>query len=66
MSEFRFCTSCQVTRPIEGGVLRQTKSSPRWICKPCVEKKSMSIYQSQRPTSPADFERLRMFLRRMA
>jgi len=40
----RFCTSCQCTRDMEGGVFRKTKTSGRWICKPCSEHKTESIY----------------------
>jgi len=40
----RFCTSCQCTRDMEGGIFRKTKTSGRWICKPCSEHKTESIY----------------------
>ena len=43
----RFCTSCQCTRDIEGGVFRKTKTSGRWICAPCVEHKTESIYANK-------------------
>jgi len=40
----RFCTNCQSTRDMEGGIFRKTKTSGRWICKPCSEHKTESIY----------------------
>jgi len=40
----KFCTSCQSTRDLAGGVYRKTKSSGRWICAPCSERKTESIY----------------------
>ena len=43
----RFCTSCQCTRDIEGGVFRKTKTSGRWMCKPCSEHKTESIYMNR-------------------
>jgi hypothetical protein len=43
----RFCTSCQCTRDMEGGVFRKTKTSGRWMCKPCSEHKTESIYMNR-------------------
>jgi len=43
----KFCTSCQCTRDIEGGVFRKTRVSGRWICKPCAERKTESIYMNR-------------------
>mgnify|MGYP003651114558 CR=1 FL=1 len=43
----RFCTSCQCTRDMEGGVFRKTKTSGRWMCKPCSEHKTQSIYMNR-------------------
>ena len=48
MSQTRFCTSCQATRAVEGGELRATRGVPRWVCQPCVQRKAVSIYKSQR------------------
>ncbi len=45
--ETKFCTSCQCTREIEGGVFRKTRTSGRWMCKPCSEHKTESIYKNQ-------------------
>ncbi len=49
MIETRFCTSCQVTRAIQGGERRKTRGVPRWVCLACIERKSESIYKSYRP-----------------
>lgn len=43
----KFCTSCQCTREMEGGAFRKTRSSGRWICKPCLEHKTESIYMNR-------------------
>lgn len=43
----RFCTSCQCTRDMEGGIFRKTKTSGRWMCKPCSEHKTESIYMNR-------------------
>lgn len=43
----KFCTSCQSTREIEGGKFRKTKASGRWICQPCFERKTESIYMNR-------------------
>jgi hypothetical protein len=43
----KFCTSCQSTRELAGGVYRKTKSSGRWICQPCFERKTESIYMNR-------------------
>lgn len=50
MMDTKFCTSCQAMRSLEGGVVRQTRGVPRWICQPCLEKKSPSIYRNQSGT----------------
>ena len=42
--ETRFCTSCQCTKDVEGGVFRKTRVTGRWICHGCVEHKTESIY----------------------
>jgi hypothetical protein len=43
----KFCTSCQCSREIEGGVFRRLRKTARWICKTCVEHKTESIYRNQ-------------------
>ncbi len=32
---------------MEGGVFRKTKTSGRWMCKPCSEHKTESIYMNR-------------------
>lgn len=53
----RFCTGCQCDREEEGGVWRKAYRTRRWICKPCVEKKTESIYKN-RSGIACDVERL--------
>jgi len=43
----KFCTACQVTRPLEGGIKRKTGRIVRWICKMCQERKNISPYASK-------------------
>ncbi len=43
----RFCTGCQCMRSVEGGYLKPTAGSRRWLCKLCAERKSESIYKSR-------------------
>lgn len=43
----KFCTSCQCTRELDGGVFRKTKANDRWVCKPCSEHKTESIYMNR-------------------
>jgi len=43
----RFCTSCQCTREVDGGVFRKTRTSGRWICQPCSQHKTESIYKNK-------------------
>jgi hypothetical protein len=43
----RFCTNCQSTREVEGGTFRKTKTSGRWLCQPCSERKTQSIYTNK-------------------
>lgn len=57
MADVRFCTSCQCRRDVEGGVYRKLKNGGRWICKPCVEHKSDSIYKNT-SGKPVDVQRL--------
>lgn len=57
MTDTKFCTSCQAMRSLDGGVIRQTRGVPRWICQPCLEKKSPSIYRNQSGT-PANVAKI--------
>ena len=43
----KFCTSCQCTREVDGGVFRKTRTSGRWICQPCSQHKTESIYKNK-------------------
>lgn len=43
----RFCTACQARRPEEGGTWRRGRGFNRWMCQPCAERKSASIYRNQ-------------------
>jgi RNA polymerase-interacting CarD/CdnL/TRCF family regulator len=45
--ETKFCTSCQCTREVDGGVFRKTRTSGRWICQPCSQHKTESIYKNK-------------------
>jgi len=45
--ETKFCTSCQSTRDLAGGEFRKTRGSGRWICQPCLEHKTQSIYMNR-------------------
>jgi len=45
--ETRFCTSCQCTREVDGGVFRKTRTSGRWMCQPCSQHKTESIYKNK-------------------
>ena len=40
----RFCTSCQTQRA--EGEMQRRGSVMRWICRPCLERKSESPYKS--------------------
>jgi hypothetical protein len=61
----KFCTSCQCTRDAEGGVFRKTRTSGRWICQPCAEHKTESIYKN-RSGQIADVNRIMEKLYRKA
>ena len=47
-NDTKFCTSCQVTRSVEGGEFKVTRGVNRWICLPCLQRRSGSIYKSHR------------------
>lgn len=44
--ETKFCTSCQSSRTLEGGVRKVTRGVTRWVCRACLERKSESIYKN--------------------
>jgi hypothetical protein len=43
----KFCTNCQSQREVEGGVFRKSRTTGRWMCKPCFERKTESIYMNR-------------------
>jgi hypothetical protein len=40
MSEYdrKFCGSCQMHKPLDGGMMKQTRGVPRWVCKTCAAR----------------------------
>lgn len=57
MSATRYCTSCQADRDLEGGIIKRTRSASRWICKSCLERKTVSIYKNT-SGRPADVKKI--------
>lgn len=53
----RFCTSCQAIKDEAGGVFKRVKTTARWICLDCVNKRSESPYKNQSGRS-ADIRKL--------
>ena len=45
--ETKFCTSCQCSRALDGGVFRVLRATSRWICVSCVERRTESIYMNK-------------------
>lgn len=56
MNDTKFCTSCQAMRALEGGERRVTRGVPRWVCRACMERKSESIYKSQKADTRRNYE----------
>jgi hypothetical protein len=54
----RFCTSCQASKPIEGGMMKKTNNGKRWICKDCRNKTQASIYKTKGLTTQDGLRRL--------
>lgn len=52
----KFCTSCQASRPVDGGEFRKTAKSKRWICKQCVAHETESVYLN-RSGKPAEVKK---------
>jgi len=50
----KFCTACQATRPIEGGMIKISGKVTRWVCKVCQERKNVSPYLSALRRQGAD------------
>lgn len=57
--KIKFCTSCQAVRKLEGGIVRVSTKSRRWICKSCLDRKSESIYKSNPKNPYVYYERLK-------
>lgn len=53
----RFCTNCQAMREASTGQLRRLRTTSRWICQACLERKAKSIYASKSGRS-SDISRL--------
>jgi hypothetical protein len=34
----KYCAHCNMFKPLEGGGLKPTKGSPRWVCKGCLAR----------------------------
>lgn len=43
----KFCTSCQKTKPTEGGYMKPIRHATRWVCKDCKDRISRSPYKSK-------------------
>jgi hypothetical protein len=43
---YRFCTSCQATREEATGEMKQLNKTKRWVCRLCLDRKSVSIYRN--------------------
>jgi len=54
----RFCTSCQATKDEEGGEFRRVRRTARWVCKGCVEHKTVSIYKGSGNYDPKALQTL--------
>jgi len=51
----KFCTSCQYTKPLEGGEKQQRGKILRWICKGCLNKQTESKYRNHHePEKPRE------------
>jgi len=34
--ERKYCAHCNTFKPLNGGGMKKTRGSPRWICKECI------------------------------
>jgi hypothetical protein len=32
----KYCAHCNTFKPLDGGALKPTRGSPRWVCKECL------------------------------
>ena len=44
--ERKYCTTCQMDKPLEGGALKSSKIK-RWVCKSCLARITVSKYASK-------------------
>jgi hypothetical protein len=42
----KFCTSCQADREEATGIFRVVNKTRRWICRSCLDRKTVSIYKN--------------------
>lgn len=54
----KFCTSCGRDRDTQGGEIRKTGKSPRWVCKSCIDRKSPSKFASPFPKEKRELARI--------
>lgn len=57
LTKLKFCTSCQLIRDEEDGETVKTRHVPRWRCKSCKERKSLSSYASQKTEEQKHLDR---------
>lgn len=36
--ERKYCAHCNTFKALDGGGMKQTRNSPRWVCKECLAK----------------------------
>ena len=48
----RFCTACQLDKPLIGGVIKKTNKTVRWVCAQCVKRMSQSPYARKEWNAP--------------
>lgn len=44
--EKKYCTTCQMDKPLEGGAFKSSKIK-RWVCRSCLDRISISKYASK-------------------
>lgn len=58
----KFYTACQAFKEESGGVTRRGKGFARWMCQPCAERKTESIYKAKVATRPETLAKVRAML----
>lgn len=53
----RFCTGCQCLRDASTGQTKHFRTTARWLCQLCVDRKSESIYKN-RSGKPANVAKI--------